>query len=334
MKVFINIIGSNGEQGFNAAGKAKKDVEHTLTSLGYERHNLYFRKDYSKIKRTLVHFKDLINLCSTLIKKHPEEIIIQYPGMGVGTRSISLITKLLRSQNLTLLIHDIDSLRYFGKISKREKDIMNRASLLLVHTNNMKVFLQNAGISTPMKVIELFDYYASEKPNVSVPTLPYSIVFAGNLEKSIFLKHIGSSLSPHTLYIYGVEVDIKWPKGIVYEGKFKPDCIDNIKGDWGLVWDGDCINKCSGMIGNYLKYNSSHKASLYLAAGKPIIVWSESALAEVVTKYKIGIVINNLGEIPTLLESISLNMFKEFQENIYHISENLRKGNFLRSTII
>lgn len=333
MKVLINVIGSNGKLGYNAAGKAKSDADHTLTENNYIRYNILFRRDLPKSLATALNIKDIIKLCIKLKLSKPEDIIIQYPGMGIGTRSISLISKLLRKQPLTLLIHDIDSLRYFGEISDREKKILNNASSLIVHTENMKSYLIHNNITTKMRVMELFDYYAKGQLQDWTPSFPYSLVFAGNLEKSKFLQDIGNKLAPHILYLYGVKVDTNWNNGLIYEGKFEPDCINDIKGDWGLVWDGDSTDTCTGRVGDYLKYNSSHKASLYLASGKPLIVWSKSALAEIVKKYNVGITVDSINEIPEHLKSIDMETYQEIRKNITAITAKLRTGGFLKSVL-
>ncbi|MDE5790989.1 MAG: hypothetical protein K2H96_07175 [Muribaculaceae bacterium] len=333
MKALVNIVSSDRKEGYNAAGKAKSDVDLTLTQLGYDRKNLVFRRDLPKYISLSRHIFDMLKLSYEIKSNNYEEVIIQYPGWGIGTRSISMLSKLLKSQPLTLLIHDIDSLRYFGQLSDRERRIMNRASKILVHTENMKKFLEDSGVITPTKVMELFDYYANGEVNPQEPSSPYSLVFAGNLKKSEFLQKIGESLSPHTLFLYGLEVDIRWPENIKYVGKFAPDDIDDIKGDWGLVWDGDSVETCSGMVGNYLQYNSSHKASLYIASGKPVIVWNKSALASIVKKYEIGITVDNLKEVPEKLNNVDSTRFNEIRKNVLHLSSRLRSGDFLEKTL-
>ena len=56
-----------------------------------------------------------------------------------------------------------------------------------------------------------------------------------------------------------------------YFGSFLPDELPAaLEGGFGLVWDGDSAETCSGVFGEYLRYNNSHKASLYLASGFPL----------------------------------------------------------------
>ena len=50
---------------------------------------------------------------------------------------------------------------------------------------------------------------------------------------------------------------------------------------------------CTGQYGEYLKINSPFKFSLYLAANRPVVVWSKSALASYVKEYKLGICVDS-----------------------------------------
>ena len=54
-----------------------------------------------------------------------------------------------------------------------------------------------------------------------------------------------------------------------------------------------------------MKINASHKASLYLASQKPLIVWNQSALANFVEDNKLGITIDSLEDIEKELLELS-----------------------------
>lgn len=73
--------------------------------------------------------------------------------------------------------------------------------------------------------------------------------------------------------------------------------------------------------------------SLYLAAKKPVVVWSESAMAEYVEKYNIGICVNSLSEIRTQIEKLSDKELAQIQLNVNMISKEVRSGNKLKLAI-
>ena len=79
--------------------------------------------------------------------------------------------------------------------------------------------------------------------------------------------------------------------------------------------------------------NNPHKASLYLASGFPIIVWSQSALADFVRKNQCGIIVDSLFEIADCLNSIDEEDYQELIKNSKIVGEKLRKGHFLKTAL-
>ncbi len=332
-KYLISLENVSVSKSYNASDKPKYDVEVTLCREGYNIINIPWYHDAPKLKRAIRFLYDSLRAIITVYINKPQEVMIQYSSL----KATRLLLKLLKFQNITLLIHDIDSLRFNKTISEEEIKILNMAKKLLVHTQNMQGYLENVGVKSPMEILWLFDYYAKGEMKQNMPSENYEITFAGNLKKSEFLKRIGNILSPYIIHLYGLPIEYEWPDKILYEGKFEPDEINDIKGDWGLVWDGNSIEKCNGELGEYLRYNSSHKASLYLACGKPIIVWDESGLAEFVRENKIGITIKSLQDIPYKMKSISKHEYLCYTENVKIIQSKIRNGkmlcNVLRKTI-
>ncbi len=100
-----------------------------------------------------------------------------------------------------------------------------------------------------------------------------------------------------------------------------------------MVWDGDSAHTCSGMYGEYLKINNPHKASLYLASNFPIIVWSQSALADFVKRNDCGIIIDSLFEIAGALENMDEERYQQFLENSRKIGEKIRQGHYLKTAL-
>ena len=83
----------------------------------------------------------------------------------------------------------------------------------------------------------------------------------------------------------------------------------------------------------YLKMNNPHKASLYLASGFPMIVWSQSALADFVRKNQCGIIVDSLFEISESLDSLSEEDYQELIKNSKKIGEKIRDGYFLKTAL-
>lgn len=333
--ILLNIKGFENKQFFNAYNKAREDVELTLTKQGYRIIDIFCPINASKTKALLNIAINTTKAILSVIANRPNNITIQYPPLGLGTKTLSIIVGLLKRYDITLLIHDIISLRYDINLSKEELNIFNKVKNIIVHTDAMKNLLIRNGIVSDIKVLWLFDYYCNKKVDIkhSQKHSYYDVTFAGNLDKSEFLIKLSEIESPIQYHLYGVTHRNNWSNNVKYEGKFNPNEISDIIGDWGLVWDGDEIDSCTGVLGNYLKFNSSHKASLYLASGKPLIVWKESALAKYVNENNLGICIQSLSELPIILSKIDMDKYSLFTQAVKPIQEKIINGIFLTELI-
>ena len=135
--------------------------------------------------------------------------------------------------------------------------------------------------------------------------------------------------------IYGINFEHdNLPNNVHYKGAFSPEELPNhLQGGFGLVWDGDSSDTCSGMYGEYLKINNPHKASLYLASNFPIIVWRQSALADFVIRNNCGIIIDSLYEITGILESMNEEKYQQLIDNCKKIGEKIRQGNYIKKAL-
>ena len=80
------------------------------------------------------------------------------------------------------------------------------------------------------------------------------------------------------------------------KGVESPDRLPNVlEGDFGLVWDGESLEEGQEAAGRYLRYNCPHKFSLYMAAGMPVIVGKQSAMAEITERETLGITVEASG---------------------------------------
>ena len=98
---------------------------------------------------------------------------------------------------------------------------------------------------------------------------------------------------------------------IHYQGVFNADHTSTVKAGLGLVWDGDRLDTYSGILGNDLKMNASHKFSLYLACGMPVIVWEESALATWLANHHVALAISSLNDLEAAIAGITDTEYKD-----------------------
>lgn len=326
-KYAVDII-FNWQGCYNAGPKARVDVSRTLKTLGYKIICIKHKDFNSKTIYSLYRKLQIIWLYYRYLRK-ADRVLFQYPG----TISLWLLNKLKKNNTkITILIHDLENIREERDFT--EKIAFNYADDIISHTPNMTSFIKKEGISCKIHDIMLFDYYA-ENSNVIRETDKNSVVFCGNLSKSPFIYSLGNIPLKGNFFLYGKGYNnsITTPN-VKYSGTFHSNDISDIKGAWGLVWDGASVESCATTaIGRYLRYNSSHKASLYIVAEKPLIVWRESALAEYVKRNQIGIIVNSLLEIETVIGNITPEEYLDFIKNVKILKEKLTKGVILSQVI-
>ena len=311
----------------NAAFKAPNDVDKIYTQNGYTVIRLPNVAFLSKLRLGMVC--GILYTFFLLFRLNKEsEVHIQV----YSSQNIKYLIKIIRfrTRKIVLLIHDVNFLRYGDEnIKKREIALYNSVSEIIVHTHSMANILKEQGVYVPMKILMLFDYLAQTDIKMVDESDIYSVVFAGNLLKSPFIKTLITESKKWELHIYcygaGKLPDIEEHSHIHYAGTFSPDNISSIKGAWGLVWDGNDLFTCD----SYLKYNAPHKLSLYLAAEKPVIVWRQSALSDFINDNMLGIVIDSLYEIPEKIRQITEEQYHEYVKNVRVVSAKLKTGSFL-----
>ncbi len=121
---------------------------------------------------------------------------------------------------------------------------------------------------------------------------------------------------------------------VSYKGVFNPD-DPNLPENYhfGLIWEGESIETCTGQYGQYIRFNNPHKFSLYLSLGLPVIVWKEAAIAKFVTDNNIGFTISSFDELEKIGETVTERQYSEYLSNIHQLSHKVRKGFFLGTAI-
>ena len=181
--------------------------------------------------------------------------------------------------------------------------------------------------SSRMEVLGIFDYLIPEagyaKTRADGP-----VVIAGALRphKAGYAYHLPEGID---FNLYGVGYEAEPQENVKYFGSFEPDKLPEVmEGSFGLVWDGETTGTCSGIYGEYLRINDPHKASLYLASGMPVIIWSEAALAGYITKNGCGITVDSIDEIPGRIAEMTKEEYEAIRSNTMKISGRLRKGKY------
>lgn len=346
----VYYIDIDREKRNTSGAKAPDDIAEICRRNGYHRVVMpVFPKKRPKIVQKLwlltvcvYHWWKVIGVISNgcvVLYQHP-----QY-GVRIAEKMIPFIKK--RKQcKFVCVIHDLESLR--GGIKEVIKgnsktyeiadDILLRhMDCLICHNNHMRDYLISRGYSPNRLVcLELFDYLSDvmrEQPSKgNVP----SIAIAGNLAigkcRYIYDINAGGRNKNLVINLFGNNYNKEHSSGnMIWHGSFKPEELPNhLQGDFGLVWDGNSVETCSGNTGEYLKYNNPHKTSLYLSSGIPVIVWKEAAIADFVLKNNVGIAVESLDNLDEVISAISDERYQEMCKNAKHIGNKLRDGGYFK----
>lgn len=312
--------------GFNAGSKAREDVNTIMVRLGFSLFTLNLSKSPYKFFHSLFEMLKILKIPSK------SSVMIQYPIYNTLFSYVLILILKMRNINIILLIHDLDSFRLSAskQQAKYENKVLYKSNYIICHTDSMRMHVQNV-TNSQCYCLWLFDYLTEDK----IPPRSYfnnDIIFAGNLSKSTFIQKL-DKIDDLTFLVYGAEMGVVLPSIVTYKGCFPPSNVSFLNDGWGLVWDGTSTETCSGQFGNYLKINSPHKASLYLAAHIPLIVWKNSAIAEFVKKNHLGVCVDSLSDISITLSSLSQTEKKEIFQSVLSFGSDIRQGHRLSSII-
>ncbi|HBR6881502.1 beta-1,6-galactofuranosyltransferase [Klebsiella pneumoniae] len=327
---FLNELNFHGR---NAGFKARVDALTVFSSnTGVQVVNIpLWGGVWSRLKNTISFLNFIL-----LKLKSTDVLFIQYP---FPKPFIDMLTFIIKHRNikLCLLIHDVDIFRGQG----HNKDFKNLtcASFLISHNERMSVQLNNVGVTTPKINLQIFDYILKDKRKILVGgenSKLNNIIYCGNLDrnKSGFIYSWGKGNLNRI--VYGVNADDDININNDYRGSFDanfPPEIENIGRSFGLVWDGDSINECSGSFGEYLKFNNPHKTSLYLAMGLPVIVWKDAAISQFVKMNGVGIIVDGLNDLERQLELITFAQYSEMLNNVVEVRKKITAGWYLNESI-
>ena len=341
----IYYISEVSDKGNNAGTKARNDIEHIFSSEGFKKVNDFPIESKIGSNSFLYYLKNYFNAIRLVRKiKHIDNglIFYQYPILK-GAITKNALNKMSENTKVCFLVHDLNSLRapkeQQEELLKKEISILNKAKVVITHNSRMSKVLINNGLKSKIIELKLFDYLNDKYEQNIIRTLSNQIVYAGNLkqEKNNFLNNLllNESLDvKFNLYGPNFNKNENSNNNIKYKGNFSPDeVVCKLDGSFGLIWDGNSIETCSGLYGEYLKYNNPHKLSLYIAAKLPVIVWENSAIADIVIKENIGFTVKSISEINERINRITKDEYDQYIINVSKIRNELSKGGYTKKAL-
>lgn len=258
-------------------------------------------------------------------------VVFHFP---LRSTAFTVLQKLLKWKGCTTIaiVVDIDGWRDDDtKLLEAEIKLLANFNFIIAHNKPMRLQLLQYIKKVPILSIEVFDYAATDKHRIR--QLTHTICVAANFKKATFVHKL-NSITQLQFNLYGSGLNahlLKQQQHIHAIGSFNHiELVEKLEGSFGLVWDGDSIDTCSA----YYQINNPHKLSLYLAAGMPLIVWYKSPFAAIVQQQRLGFAINNLYEIPTILNAITNDQYRLMLDNIERYRAKVVTGFFIKNAML
>lgn len=330
----VQLVFVSGASNNQAGSKAPKDVSIIAEENGFKRISVSVSyKSQSGFCKLCGYIKAIFDWCRFLFKVPTEAVVLlQCPMEGGGQVRNFILRYLKRIKHIKYiaLVHDVASLRYR---SPQESDLsefklmLDIADRIIVHNDVMKQWFKKKKVCPDkLIVLNIFDYLMEKED--SRPYFEKSVLIAGNLDlnKSRYLVDLKKLKTEFVLY--GPNYDEKISaSNVIYKGSYPPEELPRyLNRGFGLIWDGETVDTCSGDYGNYLRYNNPHKLSLYIASGIPVFIWNEAAEAPFVVNNKLGFAISNLNDIDMIFKKLDENEYEQLVDNVTEFSLKLING--------
>ena len=328
MKYYIEI---------GTVNKAKKDIDEICRQEGFQnltRHN-FGKGGAGRFMTKLVAVSSIL---WTLRKG--DVLFLQYPMKKFYYMACLLAQA--KGARVVTVIHDLGAFRRHKLTPEGENSRLSKTDFLIVHNPTMRDYLLEHGYKGGIHCLQIFDYLSENQPvDYATPDTPWRIVYAGNLARwrNEFLYHLEPIMHDWQMDLYGKGFDStqmptaksQEPSALKYHGFIaSDDFIAQAKADFGLVWDGDSVEECTGDWGEYLRINDPHKTSFYLRAGIPVIVWSQAAMAPFIEEQGVGIAVNGLQQIGERLASLSAADYQQMRQNAQAMGRQLAEGYYIK----
>lgn len=329
-------LSRNYKETNSAGNKAKTDMEAIMQAMGLRDVGL----PQSHYRDAVRHF--LFTLGS--VAKSPfclcrgDALVLQYPLK----KYYELVCDMAhaRGAKVVTLVHDLGCFRRKALTVEREIRRLNHSDVVIALNDSMKAWLEEHGCRARLFSLGVWDYLSPEvPPAASCEGKPFTVVYAGGLsqKKNAFLYQLGNVVKDCKVRLYGGGFDIQraaHPECFEQMG-FVPSnqLIATASGHFGLVWDGDSLDACSGDMGEYLRYNNPHKTSLYIRCHLPIIIWRQAALAPFVSQWGIGLCVDSLREIEPAISALTPERYAEMRHRVEELSLQLSQGHFFREAL-
>lgn len=324
----------------HAGSKARDDVRQILEQNDWHPFEVHPGENKGYVDKVICIGYTLFDWHKLSRMVRPGDLIfVQFPLImynKVSLYALPLIDKMKNNGvRIILLIHDLESLRGYS-YTEFDKRWISKADLIISHNDEMSKVLRDYGAAAPIIELGVFDYLLTNAQPCPINNR-HGIDIAGNLShnKAEYIYKLWRHFPDADFNLYGPNFDNDSGPSDWYRGVYSPDELPKkLSGRFGLIWDGDSYQTCTGYYGKYLTINNPHKLSLYLASDKPVIIWNKAALARWVVEQGAGIAVRDIEQAISIERSITNEQYFSLTMKAATLGERIRKGWFTKQAII
>lgn len=339
----MNIVLCESATKEETTSKARRDAREIVTQCGYESIILF----HNRRPKPIILLEIIAGCLRTVaMAGEGDRVFFQYPYYSKLVHKVIFgllsLGKRIKGYKVCMLIHDVMAMRSEAWMTEKGNKILyteikawHWIDRVICHSENMRTAFRKVSDFDRYSILGPFDYlYDGPTCERAYSTLPV-VMFAGNLNrpKCGFVYKL-SEIDDVRFDLFGPRYSGGETETIHHRGTYSSDeLVSHLDGQFGLIWDGDSLETCAGYFGEYLRYNSPHKFSLYLAAGVPVIVWEESALAGYVRNNHIGITVRDLNELKWKLSELNEEEYNKMVANVMRVRVDIITGAQLKKAL-
>ena len=257
--------------------------------------------------------------------------IAQMPSWnGIAFDQYFLESLRKRVDKLVVFIHDFVPLMFANNAYLFDQYLAayNLADLVILPSQKMKDILTEHGLTQPVLIQNVWDHVTTLNLTTQ-PRLELKLNFLGNMTRFPFVKDWESDLRLEVYSNGQAEA-----KGNMRVMGWQPE--DQVlralnQGGFGLVWSENIENQYER---EYSEMNVSFKFSTYLAAGLPLVVNKGIAKEDFVTKYNLGVAVDNLQQAVDYVNSVTEQEYNVLVNNVKTIGSLIKEGFFTRQLLL
>lgn len=312
-----------------AVEKPKSDTAYFIGQVGFEKLQ-YSRYVSWNDKHWTSEFQGIF------AGIEPNDVVIYQTPTYAGTEVEDYAVEAAHEKGAKVvgLVHDVEYLRYPEDYDKeRELNFLKTFDGLIVGSKRIHDALRADGITTPM--VESGPWGYIQPFEYARPKFSKTIHYAGNLItwKAGFLSKVPEGLD---LQVYGSNGEDEKPDypptdSVTLRGpKTQQELALLLTNGFGLIWDADQNLKFS----EYTRMALSHKFSLYLSLGLPLIANRDTAIGEYIEKHGLGFVIDGISELQPLMDEIDESKYNQVVDRVAIMSDLVRRGRHIQSAAL